>query len=486
MRRFWFVFLVLLTIIIPVSIQTPRKLSAQSGLPWSLPQRIPGYPNDADPPYLVADLNRTVHALGSQKVGGDLDIFYSRWTLGMQWTYPVDILLSPNGRQANMLGAFLDHKGMLHVAFYGGFEKGEIYYSRAAAIEADDARAWSWPKNVGARAVSPAAGTLQGDAEGNLFILYNGNVEGNGLYEIHSFDGGDTWSLPVLVFSTETGVSGLQAIVDYQGRLHAVWTEYNRGGTGEAVYYARLEPDHQRWSLPLRIRSRRDCVYEADWASIAANKDELVMLYNCDQPPHEWMNRSTDAGKTWSPPVLVFPGLRGENGPTSLLVDSNNVIHALIPKRTDDERIHALWHSEWNGKQWTTPVVAVPSVPTMGPSYIKGIISQGNVILVVMRNDLGATESGPWYSYTVTNSPALPTVIVPKPVITLAVPATLTATPRILPSPTRLENPAYTPQSGAPAPPMPANNPTMGLIVAIIPVALLLAIVAMKLMQGKV
>lgn len=468
-----------------LSAMCPEALFAQSGLVWSPAQRIRGYAKDSDPPILVADQNRTVHAFNSQWTGGDLAIFYSQWSSSRGWTTPIDILLSPNARQAKVQGAFLDPKGFLHVIFYGGIEQGaEIYYSKVPVAYAAQARAWSTPKMIGPYATKVSSAALVGDDNGHLFVLYSGGRDGNGLYAIKSMDGGDTWSDLTSVFLTDDAnqwVYNIKLNLDLRGRLHAVWDVYNRAGISETNYYARLDPDYKQWTLPITLDVLRPGDYEVNETSITSYKDELFIIYTYGSVPRHLMIRSQDGGKTWSKSIVIFPALVGDNGPAVFLVDGKNVLHVVLANRTADNRLSGLWHSEWTGDAWTDaePIVTGPyGSPTFAPGNPHGIISQGNSVLVTWRTDPGLTPNGVWYSYATLSGPELP--IVPLPTGAELPTFTPTASARVQPRPTSTITPAAIPNDDTPLTPVSDTSPALGIVYALLPVFLLLFVIVLR------
>lgn len=456
---------------------TPLSLFAQTQQRWSVARRIPGYADDANPPYLVADQNRTVHAFVSQWTGSELAVFYNRWTPESSWSRPIDILLSPNSHQAIVIGTFLDSKGMMHVAFFGGNAQGaEIYYSQAPAVNAGQASAWLSPELVGAQATSPVAGMLTGDGKDNLYILYSGNLDGNGLYAIKSSDGGNSWSAPETVFltdSTSLWVAPIQGALDSQGRLHVMWTVVSKAGNGQAVYYARLEADHQHWSRPLTLQTVKGNDYEADWASIIPYNNELFVIYNYGLPPHRWMRRSSDGGKTWTDPVIAFDS-KGEYGYPFLLIDSSNRLQVLFGNRTSDDSLYGMWYNTWLGGHWDVgvPIVSGPLTPDFAPTQPRAVISQGNVLLVTWRTDPGPTQNtnGIWYSYTSLDAPETPLQPLPNPTLVSAPTETPPTLPDSTATPTR-KAPASPVSSSAPIPV--DDSPILPLALAVVPVLLL-------------
>lgn len=461
-----------------------EPLAAQAPLRWSIARRIPGYADDASPPILVADENRTVHAFSSQLSGANLAIYYNRWTPESGWTRPNDILLSPVPGGAEIMDAFLDARGILHVVFFAGNNiSGQLYYSRAPAASADKAPEWSTPVLLDANASNPSSGSLTGDASGNLYVVYSGNGEGNGTYIVSSNDGGVTWSQPKNGFLTNSGslwVFAIQTALDERGQVQAVWTVVNKGGNGEAVYYARFEPDRNEWSLPITLQDVKGNDYEADWATILPFNNELFVIYNYGFPPFRWMRRSTDGGDSWSAPVKAISSLKGENGHPVLMIDSNQVMHMIFANRTLDDVTHGLWHSEWLGDQWSEPqaIIAGPGSARFSPDNPQATIVQGNNLLVTWRQDPGLTGNGVWFSNAILDSPEYAVKALPTPKVTLTAvaqtPSVPSPTPR--PSPTPQGSVVVASNGGTPSA-LPSISPTMTLAVTVASVLAFLSVI---------
>jgi hypothetical protein len=457
MRRcqhwFWAGWFGLTLALLSASPARPPQVAAQA-TSWSAPGHVPDYADDDEPPYLIADQDRTVHAFNSEWIDGDLAVTYRRWTQADGWTSPVDVLASDRAGYAQIEGAYLDLGGVAHVVYFGGNEQGaSIYYARAPATDADKLTGWSTPQAIAMDAGPLPFAALAGDGNGNLFVVYSGRGHGNGLYTVHSADGGDTWSAPAIVYST--GQAGAWAAkirldVDRQGRLHAVWSVVNNAGLGEGVYYARLEADHARWSKPTRLAVKQKGGYEADWASIKAlgDGDQLVVIYQDDvwipqldqspaqSQPTRWMRLSADGGQTWSDPARPFPHI-GEYGHAALLLDSAGVLHMVLGDRLGDP-LHGMWHSVWLGDRWSSlePIVAGPPSQSFDPTHPQAVISQGNLLLVTWRSDPNSTPNGIWFSYAQLDAPELPVVSVPQPTVSrAAAPAATLTTPGPTPAP---------------------------------------------------
>jgi hypothetical protein len=505
-RRRWKseIILVLAVSFIALSIAltaNPLPLSAQSPLRWSIPQRIRGISDDTNPPILVADQNRTVHAFYSQWTTGNLAIFYNQWTPTTGWTSPVDVILSPYKQQATVLGAVLDSEGMFHVIFFGGIAQGaQIYYSSAPAVNAGQARAWSTPKMIGDGAMAPASGALVGDGKGNLFVLYSGNRDGDGIYEVHSTDGGATWSDPISIYLT--GSSGqsaccLQMYLGQQGWLHAIWLVVDAKGQGRGIYYDRSNVRENRWTLPTALAQSPSGLGVRDPTIIEHQGVVFAAFYDADLGGHYVMRVSSDEGQTWKDPATSFPMYVGANGPGSFVVDANHNLHLFwgerIPGASGAPDIHGMWHSEWQGDNpWTEPqaIVSGPSSPEFDPFGAEAAISQGNVLLVTWRQDPGPNTdaNGIWYSYATLDSPELALIPLPTPALTpTATPPETAASESAPPTGTAVPKSAIVFQAGGSGTGFLVSNPNIGILLAILPALLILsAVVLVRTLRGPV
>lgn len=469
--------------------------NAQSVVHWSSQQRIPGYFDSTRSPYLIADQNHTVHAFASQRFGEGSDsqviITYNRWTPTDGWTKPTDIVMSPV-YEARIMGVFLDSKGIMHMLFFGGNDNGaNMYYTRAAAVDAGKAPAWATPLPIGDSAITPSIAALAGDDKGNLVVVYSGNLgEGNSLYGVYSNDNGATWSNPSLVWSTYSGEfwpNDLQMSFGPSGQLHAVWNYVDKLGRNVAAYYAEVtDVNTMQWSDAVEVDKSVGLGVAA--LSLVEYHNEIYVFYNNgvgkEVAPVLWVRRTSDHGKTWSNPLRPFPSHLGRNGIASIVVDSNDVMHIFFGQRTPDGKtnIHGMWHSMLRNGTWTTllPVVSGPLVQgnddsAFDPGDARAVVSQGNYLLVTWATDPGNGSNGVWYSYAQLDTPALAAapLLVPPELFTPTPVATPTSEREPTPTPLPTNVPV-TFTNTRPASLKIANNAAAPLLAGLVPVLMLL------------
>jgi hypothetical protein len=454
---------------------------AQESLHWSQAERIPEIADDTEPPILVADQNRTVHAFAHQQVGEDEPqeaIIYSQWTVKDGWTSFNDILLSPLKNSAQVAAAMLDQRGIIHLLFLGGDNtEAEFYYSNAPAAEAGQTLAWSHPTVVGEGAYTPVSGVLTGDDQGNLVVVYRGRQDGLGLYVTYSADFGATWTPVAPLFLTYSDILSplnVRGYRDQVGLLHLVWNVITEGGQGREIYYARSQMGTREWSEPIQLASI-ESGYGVLLPTLVEHQDRLWVVFY--ETPKIVMRYSSNKGETWSGPLIPFEHI-GVNGTMSLVVDSDNALHLLWAQRmpvTGGVPIHGAWHSVWQeGNQWSRPqaIVSGPAIndslgfTSFDPYGIQAVISQGNVLLATWRTDPGDVNrpNGVRYSFAMLHSPELPVVpLSTPPPLNTSIPPSLPVpseiSPTSMPDLTKNEDAALVLQkqasgSGSPAAPL--------------------------------
>lgn len=472
------------------------QVSAQESLTWVEPHRIPGYDSSADVPFLIADQNRTIHAFNSVWLGGERAIVYSQWILGQGWTKPIDIILPQIANENRLKSAFLDDKDMVHLVFFSGDEiRSNIYHTKAPLIHAGNVSAWSTPEVIGEAPLIPDVAAGVSDNNGRLLVLFGGTKEGHGLYFTYSLDNGDTWSKPspfFLTYSDELWPTNLKMYVDNHQNTHAVWAVANETGNSETLHYKKLENDQLEWAELLVLANATNGV--VDTPSIIEYEDTLFVIYHDDWPTTRHMLQSIDGGQSWSEKVRLFPHV-GSNGPASLVVDNNGVLHMFFGNRlSGSPDIHGLWHTTWLGTAWSTPkaIVSGPTIQDLegnggfDPSFANGIISQGNVFLITWRTDPQAGVNGAWYSYEKLDAPELP--INPLLVPTLSTIVTPMPSPTITSSfplsDTSLEDHTMTNYQND-LPPTNMDSPAKPIILGILPTLFIIVIVVMIVKQDN-
>jgi hypothetical protein len=466
------------------------RVSAQIQNQWQPDQRVPGYLDNTFTPYMVADQNQTVHVFVSQIISEETfqkGIVYRQWSLSGGWTKTTDILLSPSG-DAVIQGAFLDKRGFIHVVFWGGTaESAHIYYSKSPVQNAGSGFSWTRPIIIGNRSVETTSAAITGDGEGNLVVIYNGESLGIGVYEIHSTDFGETWSKSAPIYLTYDSTLlpfSLRLAMGREGRVHAAWNVVTILGEDQSLHYANFDIAGQAWSVPLTLLEKPDerGFFGPSYPSMVDTGKEVIIMYNGGNPfdglpvpagrPVQMVSVSKDNGDTWEVPIVPFYRHNGRSGEHMIVMDSNDVVHAIFIQRieyVEDNKnvvVGGIWHSSYKDGVWSNPERYIPSVQS---SNLRAVVSQGNVLLATWIEDQGVGQSGVWYNYMVLDAPELtanpyPTLPVPE---NLAVPTSSDSL--LIPSPISTSVPSLIGSDDS-------SNPALPLVLGLLPVLVLIGI----------
>ncbi len=475
--------IILLTILVFAISLRASPGNAQVVEQWSVAQRIPNYELTSRAPLMVADNNRTIHAFNYESVTPRFNaIMYRNWTPEQGWSPPVDVLIPPQGAGPQTVqGVHLDERGYIHLIFANSPEiGGALFYSRVLASLASRASAWSSPVVIGENLGPLPFSALDGKGENILVALYGSEIGGSGLYEVHSTDGGDTWSSPRIVSLNvirNQWPASIRTTFDDSGNLHVVWGNVNAAGTGDEVRYTRLDADLQAWGESIVLATREDNDYSTTWPDIIVSENQVMVVYQDSFPATRWIRISSDGGNTWLLPFRPFTEI-GEYENAVLLKDSQGTIHLILGNRTNNPEIHGMWYSRWLGRNWTPliPILSGPVTPSFDPSAPQAIIVQGNILLATWWNNVRRDQlTGAWHSYTFLNVPPLPTASLPAP----------TAVPS--PTPFVLIEQTPTPQTtiNLDTEQVSNVNPVIPIFFAIVPVVALIPVLIIYIRRKK-
>jgi hypothetical protein len=203
-------------------------------------------------------------------------------------------------------------------------------------------------------------------------------------------------------------------------KIRAAWNVVTNLGVDQAVYFSDFDLEDSKWSTPDELDRKIDDpdYFGPSFPAIADNGQDIVVLYNSGNPysdqfvppgrPIMQVASSRDGGVTWSGPFGPFPLLNGRSGEHSLAVDGTGAMHGVFIMRIDQvidgryKSIGGIWHSQYKDGIWTNPDRLIT---TVAPHDVHAVVSQGNVLLLVWRQDPGGGQSGIWYSYKVLDVP---------------------------------------------------------------------------------
>ena len=460
------------------------QAGAQGSYFWSQEQKIPEYRiTTEEPPHLIADRNRTVHAFNSQPLvlndpASPLAIFYRQWTVENGWTFPNDILFDPLGGSLQVLGTGYDQSGRVHLVFQ---KNGDIYYAQNYLENANNATTWLSPLYIAGNSEPYRSGVeniaaIEMDADGNeVVVIFSGQQSGPGLYFTRSSDGGNSWTEPYPIYLTGDDtviVTDPKLYFGESGVFHAVWSTFLEDGSGGPGYYANFKPTLNAWSEPVELD-----VPGIRTPSVVEMNNTVIVSYYHNNVNGNWWRMSNDSGATWSLPEQISSRHVGTNGGVSFAVDGSNILHAFFGGRIDENN-HGMWHVTFSGVTWINlePVVRGPQIRERAggqgfdPRSARAIIVNGNVALITWGTDGIAGTNGAWYSFKRLDAQELPSIMLESP--TIEPRSTSVESVLAVESP-ELATPAEDrPLVGSPEP---VPNQQTSLLIGVVPVALLLA-----------
>jgi hypothetical protein len=172
---------------------------------WTSPVQITSSPDNISNLLLSTDNEGLFHAMWLQKqdseVVGSVDlVYYSRFE-NESWSSPVSILTSPDGTDITNLSLTIDQNDRLLIVWTAG-ETGNIYFSWAGKSRAFDPSEWNVPISLPVSQPYASSPVIIADKIGRISVAYAIPInDERGIYVTQSFDDGDTWSDPTIVFN---------------------------------------------------------------------------------------------------------------------------------------------------------------------------------------------------------------------------------------------------------------------------------------------
>jgi hypothetical protein len=374
---------------------------------------------------------------------------------GDTWQEPNDIVPPSADIERNAIAT--DQSGNIHLLFGGSaYETFTIRYKRAPADKAWSAAAWTEPHliNQGLGYM----GDIAVDSQGVIHIIYD-DTRYNllpdqqvlaDLYYRHSTDGGQTWSVPHLLYEAPLiGTARPYMEIDSHDVIHVTWDEgwdrlTDTNADEHYSLYTSSSDGGQTWAKPKLITYPDTEVVQL---AVGSDGQGGVMLVwrsmKLNQIFYQW---SADGGQTWQEPNALPDILaRPWSNPFDMYdmaTDSNGHIHLLIVGRQslEEEAEQGVYHLLWDGEQWSAPAL-VFARPNLYPQYPKIVVHEGDQLHAawftwegsVWEQDVVRTI---WYSQRQIAAPHLP--LTPWP--------TTTPEPDPASRPTATKPPTPTPQ----------------------------------------
>lgn len=403
-RSVWFaIWIGLAVFLLPGAQAAAQRIDIE----WSRPVNLSNSTTTSTDPFLLSDPAGVAHLFWAEKrgetPGNQADtIIYTSWN-GLTWSEPVDIFISPlsdGNPMATFPRAVLDEDGQIHLIWMSqpNYPSFSLNYSTVPAWEASESGAWAPPRQISNDLTGQKySADIAYHPDMGLHVAYArgiGRVGGRGVAYIHSADGGVTWSEPVNIYNTaasDRGASDIRLLLDPPNRMYASWTEWDRSGNGQAVYFAASTDKGQTWEKPFPLAVRRGDEYERDWNNmVLLGPGRLVSVWEGGFRAYRGSMVSEDGGATWSPPVDAFPWLIGDNGSVEFVRDGSNRLHLFLANRVREGYEEAygnkfgLWHSVWQEDgRWGEPTLQTFMGGEEGMTNPKVTVIRGNQIIAV-------------------------------------------------------------------------------------------------------
>ncbi len=418
---------------------------------WQQPINISNSESTSTDPFLLADPAGYAHLFWAEKTratpGNAADtIMYSKWD-GSIWTRPMDIYISPlsDGNPVSVYPrAAIDEEGTIHLIWMTlpNFPRHALNYRQVSSWETTKLSSWSEPVRLSTNLTGQQySADIAYNPKQGLHIVYatgTGGIEGRAITYQNSPDKGATWSEPQNIYTfsdPERGGSNLKILLEAPNHVYISWTEWDRSGNGQAVYFTYSEDNGQTWAIPFPLGLRLENEYERDYNNMELlGPGHLVSIWEGGFRAYRGAMYSYDHGKTWTAPFDVFPMLIGDNGAVQFAKDSKDRLHVFVANRIREgydfygNRL-GLWHSIYLGEErWSKPSIASVYGNDENMTNPTVTIVNGNTIVAawygsqiyeiyVMTGKIENTPNTiptPWVKYTSTKETSLGLSITPE------------------------------------------------------------------------
>jgi hypothetical protein len=343
-------------------------------------------------PFVISDTYGNIHVFWSviSDTDGEYDeIYYARLDK-TGWTTPIDVVAAIPARSPH---ATISQDGFIYLIWNG---IGGISYSRAPIDGAQFAKNWSKPvvlaeTNIHASIVTAPSGAIYfaypGIGNSGVFIQ---ELEPNNL----GWFSPRTISLNSL---TDTTADYVEIGVSKNGTLHAVWTEFYLpdGWPPRGVFYSRSTDAGDTWSAPVMLGGDG-----YDLINIAIIDDNNIHVAwdgkaGVGGRYHRW---SSDGGQTWSETLETIPaGLGGTEGPPQLVGDQSGTVHMLTTHQGG-----CAWYTYFENQQWIAPICISGERTLIEEPAMT--VSEGNKLHAVFWDN----RKSLWYTTKETNASWIP------------------------------------------------------------------------------
>lgn len=437
---------------------------------WEPPIRLSDPSQMAWFPDVAADDAGTVVVVwagGAQRGREAFDALILTKREGDSWSRPVDVQAAPiiQGMSYAVRNSIqIDRHGDLLATFRVPIT---LFFSRAPLDQATSARAWTSPRRLSGSNVA-YYNELGEDVGGRLHVVWSEitvDPACEGCSEIFyrfSDDGGERWSPPQnLSQSPQMDSLKPHLWIAADGWVYVTWQEtaglFVGGGKPAGIGFARSPDRGLTWEGPIWITATVGSPQQAVLGE--DGRGALILIWRIAEGDTVYFQRSTDHGKTWSPPTPL-PGFRARPWTQipyddyDIAADSLGRLHFVGVGMVGTEGQVGMWHMVWDGQGWQGPFRV--SANRNFPEWPRLAVSEGRRLhLVWFERDpenMYNSDAGRytvWYSTALTDAPSVRRTPVPRPTLLPS------PTPRAFATPTPTP---FVPSATAP-PELPQGQP---------------------------
>ncbi|MGB3478552.1 MAG: T9SS type A sorting domain-containing protein [bacterium] len=286
----------------------------------------------------------------------------------------------------------VDHQGWLHVVF-GFTSPGGVWYTKST----DGGYNWTFPVIISDTITTVPVNSVsfKADSNDNLYVMWHYFYEGvSNDYDIfftRSMDHGATWLHPNIIVNDTVSCMNQYPSFCFGGHdtVYVVWQDnrlpicqilFSRSTDAGITWLdsnIKINPDSNLCNLYPRIAPSNNILY-CVWT-------ECPGWTGCLKSA-----KSTNAGDTWSQPVVISDSFVRQKGLLAFDVDTIGNLYVVWPDSRQDTSDIFFSYSSDSGNTWYSPSIRVNDDTTQRPQSFVDILANGPDDIYVVWADARA------------------------------------------------------------------------------------------------